>query len=58
MSLNAVNPRVSGLLIVVAGRLSAAEAAGLAAAHPGGAPALALLLDVATWAPGAPRPTD
>jgi uncharacterized protein (DUF58 family) len=52
--MNAVNPRISGLLIVVAGRLSAAEAVRLAAAHPGGAPALALLLDVATWAPGAP----
>jgi|SRR5579875_1008433 len=54
-SLSAVSPRVSGLLIVVAGRLSAAEAAGLAASHPGGAPALALLLDAATWAPGASR---
>jgi uncharacterized protein (DUF58 family) len=46
-------PRVNGLLIVVAGRMSATEAAGLAASHPGGAPALVLLLDVATWLPGA-----
>jgi uncharacterized protein (DUF58 family) len=51
--LTTVSPRVNGLLIVVAGRLSAAEATSLAASHPGGTPALALLLDVATWAPGA-----
>jgi uncharacterized protein (DUF58 family) len=50
--LTAVTPRVNGLLIVVAGQLAAAEAASLVASHPGGAPALALLLDVATWAPG------
>jgi uncharacterized protein (DUF58 family) len=43
---------VSGLLIVVAGRLTAAEAANLVACHHGGAPALALLLAVSTWAPG------
>ncbi|MGH3155700.1 MAG: DUF58 domain-containing protein [Streptosporangiaceae bacterium] len=54
--LTAVTPRVNGLLIVVAGQLATAEAASLVASHPGGAPALALLLDVATWAPGA-RPT-
>jgi uncharacterized protein (DUF58 family) len=54
--LTAVTPRVNGLLIVVAGQLAAAEAASLVASHPGGAPALVLLLDVATWSPGG-RPT-
>jgi uncharacterized protein (DUF58 family) len=50
--LNATKPGVSGLLVVVAGRLTTAEAASLAAAHHGGAPALALLFAVSTWAPG------
>jgi uncharacterized protein (DUF58 family) len=50
--LTSVTPRVNGLLIVVAGRMSTGEAASLAASHPGGAPALALLLDVDTWVPG------
>jgi uncharacterized protein (DUF58 family) len=56
--LTTVTPRVNGLLIVVAGRLSKTEATSLAAAHPGGAPALALLLDVATWVPGGPGDDD
>jgi uncharacterized protein (DUF58 family) len=51
-ALAAVRPRASGLLVVVAGRLTAAEATSLAASHPGGAPALALLLAVSAWAPG------
>jgi uncharacterized protein (DUF58 family) len=51
-AISAVGPRASGLLVVVAGRLSAAEATSLAASHPGGAPALALLLAVSAWAPG------
>ena len=48
----AVRPRASGLLVVVAGRLSTAEATSLVSSHPGGAPALALLLAVSDWAPG------
>ena len=48
----AVRPQSGGLLVVVAGRLSAAEATSLVSSHPGGAPALALLLAVPDWAPG------
>jgi uncharacterized protein (DUF58 family) len=48
----AVRPRATGLLVVVAGRMSAAEATSLVSSHPGGAPALALLLAVPDWAPG------
>jgi uncharacterized protein (DUF58 family) len=53
-ALSAVGTRSSGLLVVVAGRLSAAEATSLVASHPGGAPALALLLAVRDWAAGEP----
>jgi uncharacterized protein (DUF58 family) len=49
----AVRPRSTGLLVVVAGRLSTAEATSLVSSHSGGAPALALLLAVPAWAPGA-----
>ncbi|HEY3956968.1 MAG TPA: DUF58 domain-containing protein [Streptosporangiaceae bacterium] len=51
-ALAAVRPRASGLLVVVAGRLTAAEATSLVTSHPGGTPALALLLAVSAWAPG------
>jgi uncharacterized protein (DUF58 family) len=47
--LSAVMPGASGLFIVVAGRLSAAQARSLAASHRAGTPALALLLAVSTW---------
>jgi uncharacterized protein (DUF58 family) len=47
--LSAVMPQASGLFIVVAGRLSAAQARSLAASHRAGTPALALLLAVSTW---------
>ena len=47
--LSTVMPRASGLFIVVAGRLSAAQAKSLVASHRGGTPALALLLAVSTW---------
>jgi uncharacterized protein (DUF58 family) len=50
--LTAATSGVSGLLIAVAGRLTAAEAASMAAGHHGGGPALALLLAVSTWTPG------
>ncbi|MEP7026352.1 MAG: DUF58 domain-containing protein, partial [Actinomycetota bacterium] len=47
--LSAVRQGGSGLLIVVAGRLSAAEARQLAAIRGGGGQAIALLLAVSTW---------
>jgi uncharacterized protein (DUF58 family) len=50
--LSAVMPRASGLLIAVAGRLSAAQARSLVASHRAGTPALALLLAVSTWEAG------
>ena len=53
-AVSAVGPRANGLLVVVAGRLSVTEATSLAASHPGGAPALALLLAVPAWAAGEP----
>jgi hypothetical protein len=56
-ALSAVMPRVSGLFIVVAGQLSAAEARSLAVSHHGRSPALALLLAVSTWTIG-PQPAD
>ncbi|HEY3733534.1 MAG TPA: DUF58 domain-containing protein [Streptosporangiaceae bacterium] len=46
----AIQPASSGLLVVIAGQLSADQARALAASHHGTAPALALLLDVTTWA--------
>jgi uncharacterized protein (DUF58 family) len=55
--LSTVMPRASGLFIVVAGRLSAAEARTLVASHHGNTPALALLLATSTWAAGA-QPAD
>jgi uncharacterized protein (DUF58 family) len=53
--LSAVMPQASGLLIVVAGTLSAAEARSLVTSHRAGTPALALLLAVSTWDAGRPR---
>ena len=47
--LTAVRQGGSGLLIVVAGRLSAAAARQLAASRGGGGEAIALLLAVSTW---------
>jgi uncharacterized protein (DUF58 family) len=49
----AANPGTTGLFIVIAGRLTADQARALALSHHGNSPALALLLDVPTWAPGA-----
>ena len=50
--LSAVMPQASGLLIVVAGTLSAAQARSLVTSHRAGTPALALLLAVSTWDAG------
>jgi len=50
--LSAVAPHASGLFIVVAGRLSAAQAKSLVASHRPGTPALAMLLAVSSWEPG------
>src|SRR5579859_4200430 len=47
--LTAATPTASGLFIVVAGRLSAAQARKLASSHRAGTPALALLLAVSSW---------
>jgi uncharacterized protein (DUF58 family) len=47
-----VTPQASGLFVVVAGRLSAAQAKSLVAGHQAGTPALALLLAVSTWEAG------
>jgi hypothetical protein len=48
-----------GLLIVIAGRLSAAAARQLATSRRDGGPAIALLLAVSTWsAPGARKDSD
>jgi uncharacterized protein (DUF58 family) len=54
----AVQPWMSGLFIVVAGRLTADQARMLAAGHRSRSPALALLLAVSTWVPGHPPDTD
>jgi uncharacterized protein (DUF58 family) len=51
--LSTVMSRASGLFILVAGRLSAAQAKSLVASHQGRTPALALLLAVSTWEAGA-----
>jgi len=48
-------PQAGGLFIVVAGRLTAAQARSLVASHRSGRPALALLLAVSTWAAGPQR---
>jgi uncharacterized protein (DUF58 family) len=57
--ISAANPGTSGLFIVIAGQLSADQARTLALSHHGNTPALALLLDVPTWAAGAqPGPAD
>jgi uncharacterized protein (DUF58 family) len=50
--LSAVAPQASGLFIVVAGRLSGAQAKSLVASHRPGTPALALLLAVSSWEQG------
>lgn len=50
--LTAVTPQASGLFIVVAGRLSGAQARSLVASHRPGTPAFALLLAVSSWEPG------
>jgi uncharacterized protein (DUF58 family) len=50
--LSAVRSKSTGLFVVVAGQLSADQARSLASAHHGTSPALALLLDVSTWATG------
>jgi uncharacterized protein (DUF58 family) len=50
--LSAVMPQAGGLFIVVAGRLTAAQARSLTASHRSGTPALALLLAVPTWEAG------
>jgi uncharacterized protein (DUF58 family) len=50
--LSAAMPQAGGLFIVVAGRLTAAQARSLAASHRSGTPALALLLAVSTWEAG------
>jgi hypothetical protein len=47
-----VMPQASGLFIVVAGRLSAAQAKSLVASRRPGTPALALLLAVSSWEAG------
>lgn len=47
--LTAATPTASGLFIVVAGRMSAAQARKLASSHRAGTPALALLLAVSSW---------
>ncbi|HEY2579686.1 MAG TPA: DUF58 domain-containing protein [Streptosporangiaceae bacterium] len=58
--LSTVMPRASGLFIVVAGRLSAAEARTLVSSHHSNTPALALLLAVSTWtaSPQSAQPDD
>ena len=53
--LSAVMPQAGGLFIVVAGRLSAAQARSLVASHRAGRPALALLLAVPAWQAGPQR---
>jgi len=50
--LSSVTPQVSGLFIVVAGRLSGAQAKSLVASRRPGTPALALLLAVSSWEAG------
>jgi uncharacterized protein (DUF58 family) len=50
--LSAALPATSGMFVVVAGRLSAAQAKSLASRHRAGTPALALLLAVSTWDAG------
>jgi uncharacterized protein (DUF58 family) len=50
--ISAAVPAASGLFIVVAGRLSAAQAKKLASSHRAGTPALALLLAVSSWEVG------
>jgi uncharacterized protein (DUF58 family) len=50
--LSTVVPQASGLFIVIAGRLTGAQAKSLVASHRPGTPALALLLAVSSWEPG------
>jgi uncharacterized protein (DUF58 family) len=50
--LSTVTPQAGGLFIVVAGRLTSAQAKSLVASHRPGTPALALLLAVSSWEPG------
>jgi hypothetical protein len=48
--LAAMRSMAGGLMVVIAGQLSAGQARSLAASHHGTSPALAMLLDVSTWA--------
>jgi uncharacterized protein (DUF58 family) len=56
--ISAAHPGTTGLFIVIAGRLNADQARALALSHRGNSPALALLLDVPTWAAGTPPTPD